>query len=452
LRSDPRETSGKAPSDKAEVPDWASGAWEALSETLKNDVGEPGFATWLSTAAVVGANETELTLGVPYRLQKEHITQDYLPDIERHLALQLGRVVSVEVIVSEDLEAAAADELADAQPSDEGAVKLTVEVRRREKTGQPRVLGRMENNIARKALFDLQPSRGAGSAEVERPDLIGTTALQYTMGQLGVLEMDVFTWALGRWKRGEKRLRFSKRELGRDMGLSWGGKTGQELTDALLRLRGTSVKGEVWLAETKRYILRDISLFQELTVDEHRESREGPAIRPGQVEVVLSDWLDGQLQAGQYASLDFEKYRQDIITPFARRLYPILECEEGTEDGTHVEFVIDKSFISTMGTRDKNQRRFRSRLSEAGKIICKARPHYTSIRVEVDTKRSMTLIATRSPEWQRQRKAWRRAENLAGWRDQHDKIIDVVGRVVGVSESETDHVADEAPLTVAVAE
>lgn len=398
--------------------------WEQVRGSVREHIGEPSFA-FIETAVFTDVQWRTVMLAVMSDVARDVILRrlDVLGEVT---SKQLGRPVKVEVVVDRTLQSAIVLD----HPSDADECSYSVEVARDSSDGR-RVLGRMENNLARKGIFDLQGGASERSGEVVRVDLVGQTALQYTMGRLGALEMDTFTWVLGRWRRGEKRLSFSKRELARDLDKDWGGRTGTELTEALMRLRRTAIKGEVWLAQEKRHVTRDVSLIQELVIDEKRESRHGRAIESS-VQVVLADWLNDQLERGQYADLDFVKYRKGLTLPFARRLFHILECEEGQDEGTRSEFRVDKQFMATMGSRDTNPSRFRTRLEDAGAQICKIHDLYESITLEYDTRlRYWCLKTRRSPEWKRQRIAQRREDlNREPRRVEAQTMVDVVGRAI----------------------
>ncbi len=104
-----------------------------------------------------------------------------------------------------------------------------------------------------------------------------------------------------------------------------------------------------------------------------------------------------------------------LTTPFSRRLYHVLECEEGRQGGTLVAFRVDNPLMAALGTKDSNPRRLRDRLEKAGEMIRAARPHYVSITVDYDEPSGeWWLNARRSPDWIRERAERRREENWRG--------------------------------------
>ena len=377
--------------------------WRGMQADIQERIGNPGYAIALSSA-VGEILPDQLIIRVATAFAARRCEESFAEAIAEVARAHLGQELPIHFVVDEAL-----------GNMREGEVdRYEVEILRVPPRDASGVRGRIENNLARKAIFNLDGTR---SREMDSPtteDLVGTVALRHTMGELGALEMDMLTWVLGRWKRGQNRLTFSKRQLARDLGRSWSGRTGDELSDGLLRLRHTTITGRRWLAAEKRHIERDASIFQEIIIDEHRESRDGRATTPAQVTVVLANWLADQLERGQYADLEWKTYRHALTTPFSRRLYHVLECEEGREGGTLVAFRVDGPLMAALGTKDSNPRRLRDRLEKAGQTIRAARPHYVSITVDYDElSGEWWLNARRSPDWYRERAERRRDEN---WR------------------------------------
>jgi hypothetical protein len=128
--------------------------------------------------------------------------------------------------------------------------------------------------------------------------------------------------------------------------------------------------------------------------------------------VVLSEWVVNRLRAGQYSDFEWAGYRQRLSTPFARRLYLLIESEEGTDDGLVWRVPIDDILGQTLGTNDaiKNPSRFRATLRAAGEEICHAWPDtYRAIEILAGGKRGeYVLQVRRSPRWRDDRVARRR--------------------------------------------
>jgi hypothetical protein len=272
-------------------------------------------------------------------------------------------------------------------------------------------IGRFENNLARKGVIDLRPVPGQSGSQSKR-DLVGKTTLTFTMGALGPLEMDLIAWTMGQWHRNQDHVSFSLRELARSLGVSWKGQLGASIKNSFLRIKAMTITGRVWDAQEKRHTTQSFNIFDRVEIVEERSSEEGPATRPATVTVVLSQWVVNQLRAGQYSDFEWSGYRSKLSTPFARRLYLLLESEEGTDDGVTWRVPIDDVLGQTLGTNDavRNPSRFRSTLVAAGKDICAAWPDtYESIRVLAGQRRGEYLLEVRrSRRWREDRIARRR--------------------------------------------
>jgi hypothetical protein len=275
-------------------------------------------------------------------------------------------------------------------------------------------IGRFENNLARKGVIDLKPVYGGSGASgtQSKRDLVGKTTLTFTMGALGPLEMDLIAWTMGQWHRNQDHVSFSLRELARSLGVSWKGQLGISIKNSFLRIKAMTITGRVWDAQEKKHTTQSFNIFDRVEIVEERASEEGPATRPATVTVVLSQWVVNQLRAGQYSDFEWAGYRQKLSTPFARRLYLLLESEEGDDDGVVWRVPIDEILGQTLGTNDavKNPSRFRATLLAAGADICRAWPDtYRSIDILAGTRRGEYFLQVRrSPRWRDDRIARRR--------------------------------------------
>jgi hypothetical protein len=301
---------------------------------------------------------------------------------------------------------------ADAEDSDDAASnQLEISVTapsRAQLTG----IGRFENNLARKGFFDLQTNRSEESTGSQhRTDLVGKTTLTFTMGALGPLEMDCIAWTMGRWHRGSDAVTFGLRELCRSLNVSWKGQKGNAIKDAFLRIKATTITGRVWDAVERKHTTIVFSIFDRVEIVEERASEHGPATRAAGVKVVLSEWVLNQLRAGQYSDFEWKDYRGKLTAPFSRRLYLLLESQEGSDGGTAWRVLIDDVLGQTLGTFDatRNSSRFRANLRASGEEICAAMAHYKSITVTAGAKRGeYWLDVRRSLGWREHRQERRR--------------------------------------------
>jgi hypothetical protein len=273
-------------------------------------------------------------------------------------------------------------------------------------------IGRFENNLARKGFFDLRTNREEESTGSQhKTDLVGKTTLSFTMGALGPLEMDCIAWTMGRWQQGTEAVTFGLRELCRSLGVSWKGQKGNAIKDAFMRIKATTITGRVWDAAERKHTTIVFSIFDRVEIVEERASEHGPATRAAGIKVVLSEWVLSQLRAGQYSDFEWRDYRGKLTAAFSRRLYLLLESQEGTDGGTMWRVVIDDVLGQTLGTLDatRNASRFRANLRASGAEICAALSQYKSITVVAGQKRGeYWLEVRRSVGWREQRLARRR--------------------------------------------
>ena len=275
-------------------------------------------------------------------------------------------------------------------------------------------IGRFENNLARKGVFDLKTVHcdQVGSSTEQKTDLVGKTTLTFTMGALGPLEMDLIAWTMGQWQRHTNEVSFTLREVGRSLGVSWKGQLGTSIKNSFLRIKAMTITGRVWDADQKKHTTLAFNIFDRVEIVEERSAEDGPATRPASVKVVLSEWIVRQLRAGQYSDFEWAGYRAKLTTPFARRLYLLLESQEGTDDGISWRVRVDETLGQTLGTNDAtvNPSRFRANLRSSGKQICEAwSVVYRSIDVVNGTKRGEYYLEIhRTLKWREDRLARRR--------------------------------------------
>jgi hypothetical protein len=282
--------------------------WRAVQETLRQKVGEPAYQTWLSTATLARSSDDQeaLCLCVPTDLAREWIMERHIEPLREVLSTVSGRKLDVRVVV------AATAARAVPPPSDPplGSSQLEIEVVAPSRANRLEGRGRFENNISRKAIWQLKPERAEVVGEFTTTDLIGKTTLTYTLGQLGPLEMDLMAWILGQWQRGTESIEFSLREVARAFGRSWKGQFGHDIKDGLKRIRDHSITGRVWDATTRKHTTHIFGLLEAVTIVEDRATEDGPALRAGTVTVTVSNWLAKQLSAGQYSDFEWDHIQE----------------------------------------------------------------------------------------------------------------------------------------------
>jgi hypothetical protein len=251
----------------------------------------------------------------------------------------------------------------------------------------PVVTAFMERNLARKGVWVTEPDRRQLEWRYTTEDVVGSLTVEMSLGQLSTFEMELVAWVLGRWqaeKRADGRVTFSLRECAREFGTRWGGSRGEFLKEAVRRIDRTRFTGRVWNATTRKHVMRHFGIFDEVEIVDYRDSFDGPSFEPGTVTVKLSGFLVDQLTANQFDKLNWAALRRGITTPLGKRLYVFLRSQEGFPalDGLKLyENGIDRELVTTLGVRDGQVRRVRTKLIKAGQEIVAADDRYREVTV-----------------------------------------------------------------------
>ncbi len=278
------------------------------------------------------------------------------------------------------------------------AAQLEVSAEAARQIDLPVITAVMEHNLGRKGIWAAEPRRSQREWTYATEDVVGSLTVTYSLGQLSTFEMELVAWILGRWQDSQPedgRIIFSLRECAREFGASWGGTRAGFLKDALYRIDGTRFRGKVYYAPAKRRETRTFGIVDSVHIVERANDLRGAAIEPGTVTVKLSEFLLQQLQRRQFARLDWRALREGIRTPLAKRLYVFLQGQKGfpAPDGCTVyESVIDNHLVESLGCRDQNRRRLRSKLARAGAEIRAADARYREITVRPGKQRGIHVL------------------------------------------------------------
>jgi hypothetical protein len=251
----------------------------------------------------------------------------------------------------------------------------------------PIVTAFMERNLARKGVWVTEPDRRQLEWRYTTEDVVGSLTVEMSLGQLSTFEMELVAWVLGRWQAdrpADGRVTFSLRECAREFGTRWGGSRSEFLKEALRRIDRTRFTGRVWNASSRKHVMRHFGIFDEVETVDYRDSFDGPSFEPGTVTVKLSGFLVDQLTANQLDKLNWAALRRGIKSPLGKRLYVFLRSQEGfpTADGLRFyENGIDRELTTTLGVRDVQVRRVRSKLTRAGQEIVAADDRYREVVV-----------------------------------------------------------------------
>jgi hypothetical protein len=252
---------------------------------------------------------------------------------------------------------------------------------------------RLERNLARKAMFELDPDRTALSLVVETEDVLGKLTGRFERGELSVVDMRTVMWLQGRYEGGDRYVTFSFREAARGLGLAWGASAAEAIRDSLLRLQETTWSGEMYDLELgmKRELQFSILDVVELPPRRSRGTSEGWGV----VRVAFSKFLREQLARGYCIRLERGQFL--ALNGFlAQRLYVFLESQRGFEDG-RVVVPVDDRLWETLGVRAACERRSRARLKEAGLEICRRDGRYREVSLRCASPGRWLLVAEREP-------------------------------------------------------
>jgi len=274
-------------------------------------------------------------------------------------------------------------ELADAQVAEATELDITKDsaIQRTLPVVHPAAL--MENNLARKGIWQSEPNREQIEFTYTTEDVIGSLTIEYSLGQLSTADMELVSWILGRWRPGNPKIGFALRDYGRACKVAWGGNKSERLKQALHRISRTRFTGRVWEQKSRRHTTRHFGIFDDVIIHERKNSFDGPVVNEeGTVTITLSTFVLEQLEGQQFVRLNWGILRTGLRNRLSRRLYVFLESQRGFSGGTLYEITIDNALIETLGSSDKkNLPRFRAKLQKAGEEIVGADPRYEEVRI-----------------------------------------------------------------------
>ena len=82
-----------------------SRSWEKVLDHLKNNVSDQVFETWLRPLRFVSREGSLLLVATPHKFFKQWIEENYMPKLEEAARKELGRNISVEIVVGGDEDA-----------------------------------------------------------------------------------------------------------------------------------------------------------------------------------------------------------------------------------------------------------------------------------------------------------------------------------------------------------
>lgn len=374
--------------------------WAAVVSEIRKEAQPVAVKTWLDTAALVeiDAAAGSYALQVPSAVAKGRIDADFLPRIHALLGEALGEQVTVTVDVVPEVQAQRLLKLRTAPGAAAGNDVVDVELSTELALEQMLVPALMENNLARKAIWSTNPDKEQRELVLNTEDLVGTLQVHYSLGQLGVFDLQLVSWLLGRWEPDQDGVIFPIRECASQFKLSYSGRTQEWISDALLRIANTRFTGRVFDRTSGRHEKKNFGIIDTVTIVDKRSTMDGPPLRPGTVTLTFNSFLLDQLRARQFVRLDWTILRHRLSSALGKRLYVFVESQQGFAHATRkgvmgYEVLLDGKLKATLGVKDANEARFRAKLQAAGKEIMEADGRYDTVRLRAGKARGTYVLS-----------------------------------------------------------
>lgn len=251
----------------------------------------------------------------------------------------------------------------------------------------------LENNLARKGVWAVDPDRTQQEFRFQTRDVVGTLLVDYTLGQLSVADMRLVAWLLGRWSDDEDDITFTFRGCTREMGLTWSGRRAADLRRQLHRIHRTQFTGRVFSGVTGKRQELLFGIVDVVEINDRADSLDEATVNDATVRATLSRFISDNLRAGQFVRLRWP-ILNGLRSDLAQRLYAFLESQKGfRRDGKHVyEITIDEQLQASLGSGDR-LRRFRVKLAAAGEQICSGDARYEAISIRSGKARGVYVLS-----------------------------------------------------------
>jgi hypothetical protein len=250
----------------------------------------------------------------------------------------------------------------------------------------------LENNLTRKGVWSTDPSRDPHQAEItfETEDLVGKLVMESSLGRLSTTEMEMVSWIMAQWERQENPddpwVHCSLKGLADAFGVTWSGSRAAFIKDGLERLHAVRFKAEVWNHKEGKLKTELFGIFDRVSIVERKDgfsARWSVEAGNAPVKIKLGDFLHQQLKLGQFHRYAWQVLRGKLKSPLAKRLYIFLDAQRGndTAAGWLYEVRVNKELYVSLGVRDRNLSRARTRLREACAELLAADPSYKELRL-----------------------------------------------------------------------
>jgi hypothetical protein len=250
----------------------------------------------------------------------------------------------------------------------------------------------LENNLTRKGIWSADASRDPHQAEIvfETDDIVGKLVMESSLGRLSTTEMEMVSWIMAQWERQENPddpwVHCSLKGLADAFGVTWSGSRAAFIKEGLERLHAVRFKAEVWNHKEGKLKTELFGIFDRVSIVERKDgysARWSVSAGNAPVKIKLGDFLHQQLKLGQFHRYAWHVLRGKLKSPLAKRLYIFLDAQRGTETsaGWLYEVRVTPGLFASLGIRDRNISRARTRLRDACAELHGADPTYTALHL-----------------------------------------------------------------------
>jgi hypothetical protein len=250
----------------------------------------------------------------------------------------------------------------------------------------------LENNLTRKGIWSADASRDPHQAEIlfETDDIVGKLVMESSLGRLSTTEMEMVSWVMAQWERQENPddpwVHCSLKGLADAFGVTWSGSRAAFIKDGLERLHAVRFKAEVWNHKEGKLKTELFGIFDRVSIVERKDgfsARWSVEAGNAPVKIKLGDFLHQQLKLGQFHRYAWQVLRGKLKGPLAKRLYIFLDAQRGNEtpSGWLYEVRVNPGLFASLGIRDRNISRARSRLREACAELLAADSSYKELHL-----------------------------------------------------------------------
>jgi hypothetical protein len=250
----------------------------------------------------------------------------------------------------------------------------------------------LENNLTRKGIWSADASRDPHQAEIvfETDDIVGKLVMESSLGRLSTTEMEMVSWIMAQWERQENPddpwVHCSLKGLADAFGVTWSGSRAAFIKDGLERLHAVRFKAEVWNHKEGKLKTELFGIFDRVSIVERKDgysARWSVGAGNAPVKIKLGDFLHQQLKLGQFHRYAWHVLRGKLKSPLAKRLYIFLDAQRGSETpaGWLYEVRVHQGLFASLGIRDRNISRARTRLRDACAELLAADSSYKELHL-----------------------------------------------------------------------